>query len=96
MSDLKAKIYAITKDIPEGYVLTYGLLAALAGRPGASRYAARCMTLSEGDIPNHRVVNSMGATAHSWLEQRTMLESEGVTFKKNGNVDLKRHLWQQL
>jgi len=70
------------------------MLAALAGSPGASRYAARVMMLSEGKINSHRVVNSAGRTAPGWPEQRVMLESEGVTFKSNGNVDLKQHLWQ--
>ena len=95
LSPLKQKIYEITNDIPKGYVLTYGIIAALAGSPGASRYVARVMTDSEGEINNHRVVNSTGRTAPTWDDQRVMLEAEGVTFKANGCVDLKRHLWRQ-
>ena len=89
----KEKVCEITNDIPVGYVLTYGMLAVLAGKPENTRWAARYMGLCEG-INNHRVVNSVGRTAPGWDEQRTLLEAEGVTFKKNGNVDLKKCLWR--
>jgi methylated-DNA-protein-cysteine methyltransferase-like protein len=92
----KEKVYEIVNDIPKGYVLTYGLLAALAGKPENTRWAARYMGQSEGRINNHRVVNSVGRTAPGWDEQRTLLEAEGVAFKKNGNVDLKRCMWRPL
>jgi methylated-DNA-protein-cysteine methyltransferase-like protein len=95
-SEMKDKIYAIVNDIPEGRVLTYGILATLAGAPQNARLAARLMTNSEGDINNHRVVNSAGRIAPGWDEQRTLLEAEGVKFKENGNVDLKRHLWRPI
>jgi methylated-DNA-protein-cysteine methyltransferase-like protein len=93
-NELKERIYKIVNDIPKGYVLTYGILASLAGAPSNARLAARLMTNSEGDINNHRIVNSAGRTAPGWNEQRAMLEAEGVRFKENGNVDLKHHLWR--
>ena len=33
---------------------------------------------------------------NEWMQsrQRTLLEAEGVTFKPNGHVDMKRHLWE--
>ncbi|MDR2546096.1 MAG: MGMT family protein [Lachnospiraceae bacterium] len=93
---IKTKVYAVVNDIPEGYVLTYGIVAALAGAPGNARLIARMMTHSNGEINNHRIVNSAGRIAPGWDSQRTLLESEGVVFKENGNVDMKRHLWQPL
>jgi methylated-DNA-protein-cysteine methyltransferase-like protein len=95
-TELKEKIYSIVNDIPEGYVLTYGILAALAGVPNNARLTARLMTASCGEINNHRIVNSAGRIAPGWEEQRTLLEKEGVVFKENGNVDLKRHLWRPI
>jgi methylated-DNA-protein-cysteine methyltransferase-like protein len=92
--ELKTGIYDIVNSIPAGYVLTYGILAALAGAPQNARLAARLMTNSCGGLNNHRVVNGAGRTAPGWAEQRTLLEAEGVTFRGNGNVDLKRHLWK--
>ena len=46
-----------------------------------------------GRYPCHRVVNHAGRTAPGWPEQRALLEDEGVTFKPDGHVDLKRHRW---
>ena len=89
----KEKVCEITNDIPKGYVLTYGLLATLAGKPDNARWAARYMGQCEG-INNHRVVNSAGPTAPGWDGQVEMLKAEGVTFKPNGHVDLKKHLWR--
>jgi len=90
--ELKSKIHVIVGDIPAGFVLTYGIVAALAGAPGCVRLAARI--ISSSDWENcHRVVNSVGRTAPGWAEQKTLLVAEGVTFKESGNVDLKRHLW---
>jgi methylated-DNA-protein-cysteine methyltransferase-like protein len=92
-NDFKDRVYEIVNDIPEGYVLTYGIVAALANAPRNSRLVARYMTASE-KINNHRIVNSVGRIAPGWDEQRTLLEAEGVSFKENGNVDLKKHLWR--
>ena len=34
-----------------------------------------------------------GRTAPGWREQRLLLEDEGVEFRKNGCVDMKRFQW---
>ena len=94
MEQVKATVYAVVNDIPKGFVLTYGIVAALAGIPSYVRIVARLMSMSNQPLNNHRVVNSVGRTAPGWDDQRTMLEAEGVAFKQNGNVDLKRHLWR--
>ena len=46
-----------------------------------------------GDYPCHRVVNHMGRTAPGRHEQRGLLEAEGVGFRENGCVDMKKHRW---
>ena len=91
-------VYEITRQIPRGKVLTYGRIAALAGRPQHARWVGRAMAQSPDDktLPCHRVVNSAGQTAPGWTEQRTLLENEGVTFRPNGHVDMKKHLWEIL
>ena len=88
-------VYEITRQIPRGKVLTYGRIAALAGRPQHARWVGRAMAQSPDDktLSCHRVVNSVGQTAPGWPQQRTQLESEGVTFRANGCVDMKKHLW---
>ena len=75
------EVINIVGQIPRGRVLTYGQIARLAG-------------YSDEAIPCHRVVNSAGRLAPNWPEQRQLLESEGVLFKPNGNVDLKQAQWE--
>lgn len=88
------QIYKIVKDIPAGYVLTYGMLAVLVGRPQNARQVGKIMSNAPRDITSHRVVNHAGRTVPSWECQREYLENEGVSFKENGCVDLKKHLWK--
>lgn len=43
--------------------------------------------------PCHRVVNASGRLVPGWTEQKQLLLEEGISFKQNGCVDLKKHLW---
>ena len=45
-------------------------------------------------LPCHRVVNAIGRLVPGWDEQRQLLSDEGVSFRKNGCVDLKLHRWK--
>jgi methylated-DNA-[protein]-cysteine S-methyltransferase len=72
------------RAVPRGEVVTYGELAALAGRPRAARaagtFCARCDLAPF--LPVHRVVSSTGIG--SWGSQgveykRRLLELEGVS-----------------
>ena len=71
------------RAVPRGEVVTYGELAALAGRPGAARaagtFCGRC-ELSPF-VPTHRVVSSTGIGSYGDLGvdyKRRLLELEGV------------------
>ncbi len=90
------EVYSIVKDIPCGRVMTYRQIARLAGKPQCSRMVGQAMFHAprEMKLPCHRVVNSQGRTAPFWQEQTTLLKQEGVAFKQNGNVDLKKYLWK--
>lgn len=94
-AELYERIYGLAALIPPGKVATYGQLAFLAGIPQGGRMAGQAMAhVQEGhSIPCHRVVNSQGRCAPGYLEQRTLLEAEGVSFLKDGRVAMKRHLW---
>ena len=92
--DFQKTIYHIVRQIPQGSVLTYGAIAMLAGRPQNARLVGRMLMISSDDINAHRVVNHKGRTVPSWPEQQILLHSEGVTFKENGCVDLRKHLWR--
>ncbi len=90
------EILSAVEEIPTGRVSTYGQLAALIGREKNSRLVGRVLSMADfyGRYPCHRVVNSSGRLVPGWREQRTLLENEGVTFKENGQVDLKKHIWE--
>ena len=95
------RIYAAVRRIPRGKVSTYGWIAALAGIPGAARqvgYALHALP-SHTTVPWHRVINAQGRISlrrgggHE-LEQRFLLEAEGVTFDAAGRVRLDAFGWR--
>ena len=90
--NFSAAVYKIVNSIPEGKVMTYGAIAALLGKPGNSRQVGKLMSRAHPGVRAHRVVNASGRTAPGWAEQRGMLEAEGVAFRPNGCVDLRRCL----
>ena len=56
------RVLTALSRIPPGRVVTYGDLAALAGRPGAARAVGTIMrTAPERGLPYHRVIGSNGA-----------------------------------
>lgn len=90
------EVYEIVRQIPPGRVLTYGRIAALAGCPAHARRVGQAMAHAPADetLPCHRVVNHAGDTAPGWTAQRELLEAEGVVFKANGKVDMKKFEWE--
>jgi methylated-DNA-[protein]-cysteine S-methyltransferase len=76
----------VLRAVPRGEVVTYGELAALAGRPGAARaagtFCARCDLAPF--LPVHRVVaaNGIGSWGELGTEyKRRLLELEGVALR---------------
>ena len=94
--DLIYEILSVVEEIPEGCVASYGQIAKLIGRDKNSRLVGKVLSQAEfyGEYPCHRVVNHAGRTAPSWWEQRLLLEDEGVQFKENGCVDMKKYQWK--
>lgn len=94
--DIVYEVLSVVEEIPEGKVATYGQIAKLIGREKNSRLVGKILSRAEhyGDYPCHRVVNHAGRTAPGFREQRWLLEEEGVEFKENGCVDLKKYQWE--
>ena len=92
------EVYDVVRQIPEGCVISYGQIARLIGRPQCSRMVGQAMFHAPENLhlPCHRVVNSQGRPAPFWEEQRSLLEKEGITFRKNGCVDLSKHEWKEV
>ena len=93
--DLIYEILSVVEEIPEGCVASYGQIARLTGRDRNARLVGKILSMSEyyGSYPCHRVVNHAGRTAPGFFAQRELLEAEGVAFKANGCVDLKKYQW---
>ena len=95
-------IYRTVKRIPKGKIATYGQVASLAGVPGAARQVGYALhALKEGNsVPWHRVVNARGAISKrssGWsaeVDQRLLLEAEGVKFDAVGRIQLARFQWR--
>ncbi len=100
MSELYDHIYKTVKSIPCGFVSTYGQIAALTGNPRRSRVVGYAMAGCKDDsVPCHRVIYSDGQLAKNFgvagiIQQRAMLESEGVTVSSDDTVDLEKFLWR--
>jgi methylated-DNA-protein-cysteine methyltransferase-like protein len=88
------QVVQIIKGIPEGNVMTYGQIAALAGSPRGARQVVRILHAMSAkyDLPWHRVVNTKGEIAIQEEEARYMqrfrLENEGVEIDRKNIVDL--------
>lgn len=100
MKNSYQRIYAIVRQVPCGYVATYGQIAILAGLNGHARQVGYALnTLADGhDVPWHRIINAKGEIskrADPIYEdiQRELLEQEGIVFSANGRIALKDYQW---
>ena len=94
--DLIYEILSVVEEIPEGCVASYGQIARLTGKDRNARLVGKVLSMAQffGHYPCHRVVNHAGRLAPRFTEQRERLAAEGVTFRGNGCVDMKKHQWQ--
>jgi methylated-DNA-[protein]-cysteine S-methyltransferase len=67
-TDFQKQIYALVQAIPRGRTMTYGEVAACAGKPGAARAVGRAMATNPFAIlvPCHRVVAKKGLGGYLW------------------------------
>lgn len=92
------EVYRIVNNIPEGSVMTYGMIATMLGSPKAARIVGYAMHDAPEDrqLPCHRVVSKDGKLSAEEIfgvgNQRRLLEQEGVTFKEDGRINMDKHL----
>jgi methylated-DNA-protein-cysteine methyltransferase related protein len=94
------RIYRVVRRIPKGRVATYGVVARLAGLPGAARTVGWALSAlpDDADVPWWRVLNAAGRISlpgsdHGAVVQRALLLREGVRFAPGGAVNLMRFGW---
>ena len=81
--DRARRVLDRVREVPEGFVRTYGDL-----EPGAPRFAGAVLaSCHDPDVPWHRIVRADGSLAQG-ERQRRLLEEEGVPFRGE-RVDLR-------
>lgn len=88
-------IYTLIREVPQGEVASYGMIASLI--PGVGpRMIARALRTAPKDLPWFRIITSSGAMAdHSGASRQCdLLRKEGVSFRRNGAVDWAKHRWR--
>ena len=99
MNVFTRRVIETTRRIPPGRVTTYGVIATASGNAGGARQVARILysCSSKYKLPWHRVVNIKREisprTSMSNIDQKQLLESEGVVLNHRGKIDFSKFLW---
>ena len=100
MTPFARSVYSLVSAIPSGSVLSYGMVAAILGRPNAPRAVGGALSAlpEELDVPWWRVISSSGRISTSSIHhaaqiQRALLEDEGVRFTQGGRIDWNLDGW---
>jgi O-6-methylguanine DNA methyltransferase len=98
VSAFTSRVLAIVRRIPAGHVATYGDVAALAGRPRASRAVGNIMKgCRRLDVPCHRVVAASGRLGgYGGREglKRSLLVAEGIRVSGSRVREFERIRWR--
>jgi methylated-DNA-protein-cysteine methyltransferase-like protein len=104
----RLQVWEIVRQIPAGKVATYGQIASLVPLPPGlapkdylafgARWVGGAMAACPADVPWQRVINAQGKISlkrgGGEMEQRALLEAEGVEFDQRQRVNLKLYGWQ--
>jgi methylated-DNA-protein-cysteine methyltransferase-like protein len=95
------RVYQIVKQIPKGNVMTYSQIARQLQSPRSARIVGWALHINPNpsEIPCHRVINSKGMISSGFvfggpMEQRKMLEDEGIVFDEYDKICLEKYLFK--
>lgn len=94
------QVYELVRLIPRGKVSTYGIIAERLSVRSAARMVGWALNKADlAKVPAHRVVNRNGELTGKLHfltpdTMREMLETEGITFRPDGSVNLEQHLFR--
>jgi len=104
MENFYQQVYGLVAQIPYGRVMTYGQIAVILGKATAARAVGYALhNLPPGsDVPWQRVINAQGKISargasdflHGPPLQQILLEQEGISFSRQGKIDLQQYLWE--
>ena len=97
-SPLYQSIYDLARQVPPGYVTTYGQIARLSSCTARTVGFAMAALPAGNDVPWQRVINSQGKVSprtdgEGNILQRDLLEAEGVLFDQKGRISLSKQGW---
>ncbi len=96
-ANFSQRVHTLVAQIPQGQVMTYGQLAALAGSPIAARIVGGIAHFGDPELPWQRVVNKQGGLASGYpggkQGHKEALESEGYVVSDDYTVDVQQLLW---
>ncbi len=95
ITNIYEQIYDCVRQVPRGYVTTYGMVGNLVGTHArVVGYALHYLrNVQRPDVPWQRVINARGRISTHGDEQRRLLEQEGIPFDDDGRVDLQQYGW---
>ena len=94
------ELWTLVARIPHGKVCAYGELGRALSQPVSGFQVGRWMAQAPADIPWWRVVSKLGGlpvhkkSVEAAMEQRQLLQSEGVQFDELGQVVMAETAWQ--
>lgn len=98
MENLKERVYALVRSVPEGHVTTYGDIARALGNRGLARAVGNALHQNDDAFytPCWRVLNHKGHLASNYgiggpEMQRRFLEAEHIEVSPDGFVDLNKY-----
>ena len=97
-TELQKAVWEKLKEIPEGRVTTYALLAKVVGKPKAVRAVASAVGKNPDlvVVPCHRVVRSDGSVgqyAGGQDEKIKLLNKERVPVSSHNKINLQEHIF---
>ncbi|MDX2479956.1 MAG: MGMT family protein [Desulfuromusa sp.] len=100
-SPLYQSIYNQVRQIPPGYVTTYGQIARITCCTARTVGFAMAALPDGSDVPWQRVINSQGKISprnngEGNILQRDLLEAEGLHFDHKAEIDLNKYGWNFL
>ena len=93
------KVYSILKQVPKGFVVSYGSIAKAVGSIGGYQAVGNALNknLNAPKIPCHRVVCSdgkLGGYAFGVVKKIELLQSEGIEIVGGKVVNFEKKLWE--
>lgn len=90
--DFTERVLAVVESVPEGRVVTYGLVADLIGR-GGPRQVGRVMSIDGPAVPWWRCVRANGTLPPHLMTDAQVHWREERTPVTRGHVDMSAALW---